>query len=448
MKAILSILTAFLLVCNLNAQSRDTTFITVVKDTGTLEKQRFVDRYENVFQTHTPSKWLFKADLSGLRLPSFIGGYTTNNQLLPTTTINLSAEHKINPAFSILANAGVGFTLIDDYLNESDPYSSKTFSYSLALEPRWYFNMANDIKAGKSSNNFSGNYLGFTLGAERYWTNYRPIAELNQSRNRQYVGLRIGTQRRLFRYGFFDLSYGLGWQSVQSSFNNLYGGESTLKNGLFLNQKIAIGFGLATPSLKPENNAYCDALRCFQEESRMWKVDLYKLLIINDQDHFEGRPSIAFEQKINGSPFSIETSVALPWRYNYAPKINEKSYSLAGEMTVEPRWYYSMNKRIASGKSGNNLNGFFLGGLIRGRYEYNSGLLWSTAYPAYINKVRFSNQFLDFAGEWGVQYHLFRNAFVQYKAGFGYELAWPKNSYQNNGNHFILLSELKIGWAF
>ncbi|MCU0341906.1 MAG: hypothetical protein MUE30_18685 [Spirosomaceae bacterium] len=42
------------------------------QETGTLEKQRFIDRYDYVFMTKEPTKWMLRLYLEKIYTPTFL----------------------------------------------------------------------------------------------------------------------------------------------------------------------------------------------------------------------------------------------------------------------------------------------------------------------------------------------------------------------------------------
>jgi hypothetical protein len=346
----------------------------------------------------------------------------------------LSAEYKVSPALSVNLGYAYGKAVQDIYPNESYAYDYQIHhSNSVNLQTRWYFDMARRIREGKSSNNCSGNYLGLEYGYDKlnFTDIFNPRSESQHYSERQSIGVRFGMQRRIFRYGYFDISYGIGYQ----------------RTGLY-NQKIAIGFSLAQPNAKSENSDYCDALHCFQEERHLLKFDLYNALILNSLNRISGKPSVSFEQKIGHSSFAVESSLAAI--YDYA---KGGDHERGAEISIEPKRYYTMKKRIARGKSGNNLNGMFYGLMFRGKYLGQNGSTYNDAPPFYYQYAE-STKSLSILGEWGVQFHLFRHAFIQYKIGIGPMKKWQQiKSPQSNSVPYSYWdtdfnSELKLGLAF
>lgn len=58
------VLMLLLLFATLQAKAQDTVSISYSEESDTLGKQRFLDRYENVFMTKVPTRHMFKVGLS------------------------------------------------------------------------------------------------------------------------------------------------------------------------------------------------------------------------------------------------------------------------------------------------------------------------------------------------------------------------------------------------
>jgi hypothetical protein len=81
----------------------DSVRITHTQEAGTLEKQRFIDKYDYVFMTMEPTKWMLKAygninNLLGSEI--FRGGHIKR-----TVDFRVGVERKLSPSFSIEINA-------------------------------------------------------------------------------------------------------------------------------------------------------------------------------------------------------------------------------------------------------------------------------------------------------------------------------------------------------
>jgi hypothetical protein len=163
-----------------------------------------------------------------------------------------------------------------------------------------------------------------------------------------------------------------------------------------------------------------------------------------------GKLSLAFEHKIKESAFSIQyegnfLAKNLRYKENIYHTLN---YQLTGGASLEGRWYYSLKRKIAQGKSGNNFNGCFVG--------VHNGFSSAKQVVGNMNEVNNSFKLLPI---WGIQYRIFDKGFFEYRVGFGTSRKERIVSYAvsqpNIEQHFrekiaepVFLSELKIGLAF
>jgi len=447
MKYIAPLFAASLACMTALCQTTDTSFFVVSRDTGAFEKQRFVNQYDEVFGTMTPARWAFKW---------YILGESDNGDL----TSAASVEHKLSPAFSMQLGLGLGF------INRYDtfplvlpppfpddlpavPRSLNLFVYQLNLQPRWYYQMAKRVREGSSANNFSGNYLGLQIAYTNYGSNLGG-QEARLASEQFAMALRWGWQRRLFREGFAEFSVGLGARH-SSGFE-----QATLSQrsgwDFYANTQFSLGLATFRPKVEKRDVSYCDALRCFRDEAQMVKVDLYNLLRIADKDNLRGTASLAIERKLGQSPFSVELLGYVRARQEvateYASEYDFSGWGFGGH--VQPRFYFNLKKRIATGKSGNNLSGPYIA--------------LQTAFGRDFEKYTevAGDNVRDFDGTtvyWnigplcGVQYRFFKNGFIDANVGFA---AGPERqdgirdgsnySFEETSARFI--SNLRIGLAF
>ncbi|MCW5921473.1 MAG: hypothetical protein KIS77_03960 [Saprospiraceae bacterium] len=402
---------AFLTCVTLSGQTNDTTFITVSQEVGAFEKQRFGDEYDRVFGTMVPARWAFKW---------YILGESDNGDLAGAASV----EHKLSPSFSIQLGLGLGlinrydtFPLIlpppfpDDL--PAVPRSLRVFVYQLNLQPRWYYQMGKGVREGRSANNFSGNYLGLQLAYTHYGTNLSG-EEARLASDQLTMALRWGWQRRLFRRGFSEVSFGIGAR-YSDGFD-----QATLQQrahwDLYANTQFSFGLATFKPKDEKQDLAYCDALRCFRDEVQMLKIDLYNLLRIADKDNLKGAASLAYERKLGQSPFSVELLGYAGMRQEvstqYVSEYNFSGWGFGGH--VQPRFYFNLKKRIATGKSGNNLSGPYIA--LQTAFEHSNEERTQVAG----NTITY---FEDTKNAWnigplcGIQYRFFKNGFIDLNLG-------------------------------
>lgn len=409
------------------AQTPDTAYTTVVQTTESFEKTRFVDRYSQVFGTQSPAKVLFKWNALSL---APIVTYGEENQVIKSApivpSIDLRIEAKLAPMLSIQA-AGTY------YHTRQTSFNRGGYGTDIRIEPRWYYDMPGRIRSGKSANNLTGNYIG--LEGRNFWYGSKLLKYESQA-----LSLRFGMQRRLWRYGFFDLSYGVGYQSSEYR----YISEGTVfqrysQHSVYGEARVALGFALGgRKPAEAASSSVCDVLRCFQEDRHMFKLDLLRAVRF-DQNVVKINPIFSYEQKIGQSQFAVELEGEI--RLNRVQQFDTNqarhTWSFGAGASIQPRYYLLQKWQIARGKSGNNLNGPFIG--------YALGYL-RTQYNAFDAHPGIAVNKLYNAPHLGVQYRLFHNGFIQYKLG----VVWSdvKVSDFSFGEPAGLYSNLKIGVVF
>lgn len=416
-------------------QSKDTAFVSIGQDTARFEKQRFIDRYDYVFGTHNPTRFLLKWNVLAVLLPVNEGeeeslaavGYDEVDADI--SRIELSAELKMTRWLSVQTTGSVGFL-------EGDFYKGKQKRTEWRVEPRFYFDMPTRIKSGKSADNLSGNYIGAEY--ERIRQTARKGTEPGIAFTSNTYSLRVGLQRRLFRYGYADISGGIGYRDVTY---DAYGPQYRSRP-LFFNTRVAIGLAIGAPKYKQmKETPYCDVLRCFQEDRQMFKIDLLRAVQLRS-DLLRFNPSFAYERKIGESAFSIELESVFSANARSVHFTDQQDaqwkWEYGASLSAEPRWYFLQKRRVALGKSGNNLSGVY--GAVNARYYWlHSDFIRSFDDNPWAHWAQISPII-------GFQYRLFRNGFVNYKFG----VAWDEVQFDrfefNDPSHWF--SELKIGLAF
>ncbi|MCK6693826.1 MAG: hypothetical protein L6Q97_17230 [Thermoanaerobaculia bacterium] len=432
----LALITLLLHAALASAQQTDTVISEIRTEQGMLERQRIVNPYDEVFGIHQPARWLFKWDVAGF-LPAL--GFDPDEYDFTDGGLRFDIEWKPGTAFSLNASYQLGlYELLSD---------AKVSTHSFRIEPRWYFGMRKRIQRGRGASNLSGNYLGVELTEVRKVSDVSPFS-LHVEAYRGAM-LRFGMQRRLFRHGFFDISYGVGVRKyVISNYNR---GQ----NNVYSEARVAVGFALSQPkpNVSSQASAYCEVLQCFREERRMFKIDLYNLFRIISTDALTGTARIALEQKIGYSPFSVGLEGRLGGYYSEVDGVNggsiQKRYHGNYGVQLQTRYYYGQKRRIATGKSGNNLSGAYLAwqadwwhGVITSKSQSSPG------GDIIIQKGKKSQ--LATGLLWGVQYRLFQRGFIDFNLGGG----WGRNFYGDLSSgvkdpvQLHVMGGLRVGLAF
>jgi hypothetical protein len=387
----------------------DTTFINIREEQYTENKQILRDRYDDIFGTHEETGILFKIDFAKFIPSPRLFSLEQSNWLdyVPLYLPAIGLEAKLHPSLSIHMDAALGaFTNTDGYI------------YELSLEGRYYYQMLRRMRQGRSANNLSGNYFALSASTEGSGSDNRPQTT--------FYSLRYGLQRRLFKRGFIDASYGMGVVN-QGTFTGA--GVSRLGD-IVASGKIMIGLAFGPKGQSKETSGYwCDVLTCFREERRMLRIDLMDALTVRNVG-WTISPKIEYEQKLGSSPTSLTAGVGAYWfkAADWLPINNFSSLNFF----LEPRYYFTQRKNIARGKSGNNLSGAFIG-LYGG---YSKPTQSTSSIDPYTSSM-------TIAPVVGVQYRVFRKGFISYKTGLGYLRRGGDLS-----DYAFFVSDLKLGFAF
>ncbi|GGB97432.1 hypothetical protein [Dyadobacter sediminis] len=160
------------------------------QETDTLVKQRFIDRYENVFMTKVPTRHMFKAAAVGSEVQG--------------AGINLGYEYKLMPAVSVEASVYAQLSRFNSSLaNEFIHLDTKRVDIWGSAKLRWYYRMNKRIKKGLNANNFSGGYLALAYE--------QPLRRDNVFGTKRIGGFSLlyGFQSRFFNHGFIDFALGI-----------------------------------------------------------------------------------------------------------------------------------------------------------------------------------------------------------------------------------------------
>lgn len=447
------------------------------EETGTLEKQRFIDRYDYVFMTKEPTKWMLKGygNINNLLASNlFQKGYVKQ-----VVDFRLGAEYKISPSFSIEIDAArIYKTPLTEagLIDYSSFYGSDNKCWATSAELRWYYDMANRIRQGKSSNNFSGNYISFNV--EKAWQKELLTSTgLSSSDNkwntdyfnRQYqsqISLSYGIQRRFFRYGLIDMSLSLNRRTNEQIHRKLtfLDGDNSVKqpvdwsniqesitSGSQHNWSITTNFkvGVALADFKKTAKVpACDVFQCLENEDNLWKFSWPRISLSTTVQAFKG--SVGYEQKIAKSAFSINTYLNLSAgntlqknteQYDPATETyftgNSQSLSFGAQLHIQPRWYFLMNRQVRAGKSGNNLSGIYAG--LNNVFSGSFGFIENDRFR---RSFDFAPMFINTGLLVGYQRKLFKNGFIDLNISKG---LLNRHPYHLGPSNFIF--DFKLGFA-
>ena len=284
------------------------------QESGTLQKQRFIDQYDYVFMTKEPTKWIVKMTAQSVH---FVGSNYTllQRKNIGITPLWLSFERKISPSFSLQLGASY-FTR--DYLPISEngiPIVRNLFSSFYnpiptlgdagvalgSVEGRWYYDLKKRIDVGKSANNFSGNYFGLRLEKAFNQPLDQNPTELSYASNQKYntdyqfeqfkhrISLVYGVQRRFLKHGLIDFGLHLYRNSYQQIRNQVtfLNGDNTVystnpgsdfwkniqgnwsdvgtRNEFAIRTEMRVGLAFGDFKKNPKR-PLCDVLRCYDDQ--------------------------------------------------------------------------------------------------------------------------------------------------------------------------------------
>ncbi len=314
----------------------------------------------------------------------------------------LISEHRLSKKMSVNITARTfrnSRLLFQDALVENQKKAA--WQWELSAEPRWHFI--------NHANTFVGNYVGLRLLRETGYrlpeTTYKVLATL-------------GSQQFFFSspenniVNAFDGSVALGisyqkTKGIRPSF------QVNMLQGAILNDI----FRKYTPENAPPNRA--KEYQALNEQTYHLKLDLFNLVTKADERDLVGEIRIGYEQKIAKSSFSINIEgLFSPYRLknNEILRGSKDVATTTGRrfgFTIEPRWYYNQKKRVADGKSGNNL----LGNYLSFEMLYQNQVVTKQHNDKTI--ALYDIKSLTFTPLFGTQQQFSKRIFYDFKLGFG-----------------------------
>jgi len=315
---------------------------TFSEETDTLVKQRFIDRYENIFMTKVPTRHMVKMDIV------MNTGLSSDLKLSDISNLNyqMGYEFKVSPEFSLGVNA-----LLKNYYTTN---GGNGRIISAGLLGRWYFDMKRRIREGKSANNFSGNYLSAVH--ERQWELSAKLAPSSKS------GVEFGMQRRFLNYGRIDFAIGIFYQHYSDSTNrsNMFFQENRSDFAIITRTNLGLAFG----DWKRTNNLpVCEMLRCDEFLGSQWKV-LWPVLNLGPRTQ-RATVGLAYERKIGKTPLSLNAQIFADYYHHFNGYIinfrNTSDVAYQIQPSLQMRYYFLQKRKIKRGTGGNNLSGLYLG---------------------------------------------------------------------------------------
>ena len=401
------------------------------EEQGSLTPQRFLTATDYTLGSYQPSKWLLKANYAALP-------YDRNSTGSLSYTLELASEVALSP--SVSAQATLGYS-------HQDEQAVRGYWHG-RLEARWYKSLSGSKVAQRFP--FTGGYWAVR------WAEYLNRAdEAERSQQsfqlpaRQFF-LTRGVQRRMFGRGFYDFSLNVGWGQERShipvfgsgTYPPLESWERGLRSRFIVQSEMRLGLALGSLQ-RNEAMASCEVFRCLEEEQRLLKLDLSRLIYLAPS-HARIQLSGAYEHKIRQSAWSLNQELRTEYEYARERHIGwggsesrSEMKSLTMRYVLEPRYYYGLRKRMASGRSANNLSGSYvaLHSSNRGEISFLS-----------INGVRIAPEFHTAIGAvWGIQKRIFERGFFDAKIGVERVLTKDFHDFILPGVNPVL--DVKIGWV-
>jgi hypothetical protein len=390
------------------------------EEKGTLQKTEMVDNSTYVLRLQEPANQLFKFQI----------GQTPNSRSSDgNLEFNLTAayERKLGKHFSI--NAGLDYWSIDEGFNNK--------FLSVLVEPRWY--LKQDVS------NLSGMYLGVRYLEKIGGVYYNSQLNNNATTVNRAIGLSVGVQNRFLRTGLFDINFMAGvenstttkaiWDERNYVFTGKY--EEQTNNNWFIRSEARIGLGVSNNSQKYKANS-CDIFRCFESQKQWLKVDFTKMFYLSEtrQDVNIG---LDYEFKLGQSAWSINQGLKLKYRGYESGRGN-----FSANYDISPRYYYNLNKRIAYGKSANNLSANYIAPIagfdIAKTYKRDNQN--NFVYDGYgLTRKHIGLMY-------GVQRRLIKNGFIDVNAGVAKVLddTFVDGPFSRSSGLFLLFN-FKVGYA-
>lgn len=162
--------------------------------------------YSKLTRLQVEEQRLWKLGLNNLDLPL---GNLEYDEAYGRFGVHLIYEQKLRPDVSIMTELSPDFTRFRRVVGGP---LRRSFSVRSQVAGRFYYNLNERIRKGKSASNFSANYLSVALGSGfgrysretpfYYYETTKPIVRAD-------MALLYGLQRRLGQYGFVDFNIGV-----------------------------------------------------------------------------------------------------------------------------------------------------------------------------------------------------------------------------------------------
>ena len=443
----------------------DSVRITHTQEAGALEKQRFIERYDYVFMTKEPTKWMLKGYV--LRTVK-----ANNYDLISTDRINtpveVAFERKLTSGFSVslggIPQVATARLVSSKPATEYSERLSSNLTIKAFTELRWYYNLNQRIKEGKSANNFSGNYLSIRLeksfiNAQKLFNGYsfssanggfitEKLYEVYNSK----IGLSYGLQRRFLRNGLIDFSLNLNRIAfLQANQQISFQSNSNTSPPLVDSHNWGINkvnswqlhtemrMGLAIGDFKGgSKHPLCDVLKCYEDEKQLWKFAWPSISLGIKEQALSS--SIAFERKIFNSSFSVNTQIdGYFFNRKTTPSttlVLNTSQQLELWGSFQCRFYFLQKHRLVQKGGGSNLSGLY------GAFSF-----FSITERTSTNTTNFYLNSFELGPTLGFQQKIFNRGYIDYHISFSKSIDEARNYPRSVAGEFTFRPSFKLGFA-
>lgn len=442
----------------------DSSRITHTQETGTLEKQRFIDRYDYVFMTKEPTKWMLKGyAIRTVRANNY--DLISNDRI--STPFEVAFERKLTPDFSVsfggIPQVAAARLISSNPTTEYSGRISSNLTIKAFTELRWYYNLNQRIKEGKSANNFSGNYLSVRVkknfinpqtlfrGYSFSSINGKFITDKMYEANHSQIGLAYGLQRRFLRNGLIDFSLNLNRVAFFHAHQQItlksssgaslpsvesYNWEINKANYWQLHTEMRLGLAIGDFT-RSSKQPLCDVLKCYENEKQLWKFTWPSIRLAAKEQSFAS--SVAFERKILNSSFSINAQIdGYFFNQSITPpgSISNKSQQLELWSSLQGRYYFLQKYRLAKHDGGSNLSGL-----------YGALSLFNITERTSINIQHFYLNSFELGPTLGFQQKIFNRGYIDYHFSFSKSIDESRNYPRSVAGEFTFRPSFKLGFA-
>jgi hypothetical protein len=235
MKVFTNILATFFLIAIFSIAAlaqKDSVKVEYTEENPEKSDFKLKEKYKYLRKNMVEEKGLFK--IAGLD-----ANFGINNQVYAFLPVHargrlLAYERKLSPSFSAIINNVNYFGL--GILHQSTLDSAYLFN-TTGLGVRYYHAQKRRIAEGKTANNFSDNYFALQVNNLFNITYNFPKANYPKQLSKPTVDLLYGVQRRIGKFGYFDINFGLRYDQI-----NYVKKQHKLPIDLVSNFAIGLGF--------------------------------------------------------------------------------------------------------------------------------------------------------------------------------------------------------------